>query len=84
MKMLLYGIVCLHFLIAIVGGVAIVQIIANEPWYLSLPITILIVNLALGDCPCTELENTVRRKLGLPEIIKRFLSHYLDWRNWKT
>lgn len=84
MKTLLYAIVCLHFLIAIVGGVAIVQLIANEPWYLSLPITILIVNLALGDCPCTELENTVRRKLGLPEIIKPFLRHYLDWRNWKT
>jgi len=52
-------------------------LIIKEPIWVSLPIISWIMHLGLNrlDCPYTRLENSLRRKLKLPEITT-FISHY--------
>lgn len=41
-----------------------------QPWYVALPLEVFIVRLVFSRslCPLTELENTIRQKLGYKRI----------------
>lgn len=75
----LYTTVIAHYLLF--GGLlaSIPFVLIYEPWYVSIPIVSWLINIGSLRglrCPLTELENYLRRKIGLPEI-KGFVSKYI-------
>lgn len=55
-----------------------------EPWYVSIPVTSVILILTFSkviDCPLTKLENRLRKDLGMKRI-GGFFGHYFlkPWR----
>ena len=84
---ILYTIVTIHMSIIIFNLLACFVIVFLAPWYVSLPITSLIVNMTFSpiSCPLTRLEDSIRRKLGLP-IVRHFMKYYIidRIRKWRS
>jgi hypothetical protein len=78
MRILLWMVVGFHFLILIGNIVSAIIIPFIFPIPLSLVLETLLANLLYGHCPITDLENKVRKRLGMPPI-SDFLKHYLRW-----
>ena len=73
----LYLVISFHFAV-ILGNVAALFILPFvAPWYISLPLMSLIVNLMFSplSCPLTRLESRIRKSLGMDEI-RHFVKHY--------
>lgn len=82
----LYFVVAFHFFIIIGNIAAVFALPFLMPWYVSIPLISLIINLNFTPtkCPLTSLEDRIRRSMGLPEI-KLFIRYYviLPYRRWK-
>lgn len=62
------------FIIGNLGAFFLVPFI--EPWYISFPICMTVGRAMFSkECPLTDLENSLRRKLGWPKI-HGFVGHY--------
>jgi len=74
----LWLLVTFHAAILIGNTAAIILLPFLTPWYVSLPIISLLVNLMFSPMPCplTRLESRMRQRRGLPRI-RHFLKHYL-------
>ena len=73
----LYLVISFHFAV-ILGNVAALFVLPFvAPWYISLPLMSLIVNLMFSplSCPLTRLESRIRKSLGMDEI-RHFVKHY--------
>jgi hypothetical protein len=83
MKNLLRLIVAVHMLAVIFNLIAFIILPFVTPWYVSLPIDTFLANLVFSNwnCPLTQLENSVRIKIGKPKI-RAFIKHYLIQRKW--
>ena len=77
-KLLLYTLVTAHALLVIFMALCIPLLIMLEPPYVSIPLSVWIINLATLPvrCPLTSLENKLRKKVGLPTI-GGFISYYV-------
>ena len=84
---ILYTIVTIHMSIIIFNLLACLVIVFLAPWYIALPITSLIVNMTFSpiSCPLTRLEDSIRRKLGLP-VVRHFMKYYIidRVRKWRS
>lgn len=84
---ILYSIITFHMSIILFNLLAMFVVIFLAPWYVSLPIASLIVNMTFSplSCPLTRLEDSVRRKLGLPTI-RHFMKYYFidRIRKWRA
>jgi len=72
-----YLVISFHFAV-ILGNVAALFVLPFVvPWYISLPLMSLIVNLMFSplSCPLTKLESRIRKSLGMDEI-RHFVKHY--------
>ena len=72
-----YLVISFHFAV-ILGNVAALFVLPFVvPWYISLPLMSLIVNLMFSpaSCPLTRLESRIRKSLGMDEI-RHFVKHY--------
>lgn len=80
LKTLLYLIVITHFVLLIAMSVCFIILPFLAPWYTALPLEVFIVRLALDrnpkGCPLTNLENSVRMKLGMKRI-GGFIGYYI-------
>lgn len=77
MKILFCLLVAFHAVV-VIANIALLFIVPFvAPFYISLPIDTLLVNLMFSPTPCplTRLEGVLRRKLGMPEI-RHFVGHY--------
>lgn len=77
MKFILKAIIAFHALIIVFNFIAIFVLPFLAPWYVSLPLITLVINLMFSPiaCPLTKLESTIRRGMGLPEV-RFFMKHY--------
>jgi hypothetical protein len=68
----------IHFLIILANLFAMIVLPFTLPWYVSIPIVTLLINLMASpiSCPLTKLEDRLRRKAGMPEI-RHFIKHYI-------
>lgn len=74
----LIAIVVGHALIIVGNITAFLILPLLAPWYIALPLMSYIGLLTFSkvlDCPMTKLENSMRRRMDLPEI-KGFIGHY--------
>jgi hypothetical protein len=65
-------------MVLLFGNVAAIFIIPfTMPWYITIPLETYLFNLVFGRNPCliTNLENTIRQKLGYRQI-GGFVGHY--------
>jgi len=55
--------------------------LVNEPWYITLCITVFVIRTGTtgGRCILTELEERERARLGMPSIGGKFIKHYYSW-----
>jgi hypothetical protein len=69
-----------HMLVIMGMAVSFFTIPFYTPWYISIPLETLIINLLFSpvSCPLTRLESRLRRSLGLPEV--RFFVRYYFFR----
>ena len=83
-KIALIMIISLHWVIAIGNILALPYLIAKiindiANWYIYLPLITFIVVITCSrtiDCPLTNIENKLRRKLDLNQI-QGFIKHYV-------
>lgn len=77
MRLLLYAVVTFHFgLVLVLASCAVVAPL-QAPWYVGLPILVFVAQQFFGNrCPITNLENRIRRSLGMPEI-RGFIGYYI-------
>lgn len=78
MRLALILIVVIHLIIVFINIVAIPFLLIYTPWYISIPLISFLIRLATVEriCPLTNIENWIRRKLGMKEI-KTFIGHYI-------
>ncbi len=79
-KILFYGLVFIHFKVIMLLFITPFFLIFNEPFWIWIPINILIMHLIFSPvlvCPATIWENRLRRKLGKKEIKTFFLHYYI-------
>jgi hypothetical protein len=71
--------ITIHIIISILDVIAAGIILVVTPWWISLPLGTIAVNVYFQaietKCPLTVLENKIRRKMGLPEV-DDFLKQY--------
>jgi hypothetical protein len=75
-----------HFVLVFGNMLACLVLPFYVSWYISLPLITFLVQQFTSrvECPLTRLENSLRRKLGRPEI-KTFLKHYfIEPLRWKS
>lgn len=74
-------IVFMHYILFIVLVGSVPFLFLYEPWYVSIPVAVWLLNLMTLPvrCPLTTLENRVRRELGL-KTIRGFVSYWILWR----
>jgi len=74
----LYTSIVVHSLVLLSMLVAVPMLILYEPWYVSLPLLVWMLNLLTMPfrCPLTSVENYFRTKIGLPKI-NGFISKYV-------
>lgn len=67
-----------HYVLLLFLIASIPMLFIYEPWYVSVPVVVWIVNLMTlpVKCPLTTLENMLRRKAGLPTI-RGFVSRWI-------
>jgi hypothetical protein len=82
----LWCLVAFHACVLIFNLLAIFLLPFLTPWYVSLPIITVLVNLMFSpvSCPLTRLESRIRRSLSLPEI-RHFIKYYVvdPIRKWR-
>ena len=79
LHVLLWLVVTVHIAISLTGAFAALLMILYSPWYVSMLVTILLVNLVFSPsvtCPITMIENRLRIALGYKPV-DRFLEKYL-------
>lgn len=78
MKLALYFVVVVHFVLVLAMLMSFFVLPFMEPWYIALPIDVFLVFLVTNPIACkiTELENWLRQKLGMKRI-GGFISHYI-------
>jgi hypothetical protein len=77
-RILLASLVLFHGYIVGANVLAFFVVPFLEPWYVAVPIMSLILLLVFSkvlDCPLTNLENRLRKKLGMKRI-GGFVGHY--------
>lgn len=81
-KLILYGIVALHYVLFFFLIASIPMLLIYEPWYVSVPVVVWLINLATLPVRCilTTWENRIRTKLGMPKI-NGFVSKHLLFRD---
>ncbi len=82
LKIALYITVAAHYALFIGLMASPVPLFLYTPWYVSVPLVSWVINIATLRglrCPLTELENYIRRKMGIPEI-KGFVSRWILFR----
>lgn len=80
-KLLFVLIVAAHYVLVAAVAAALPWLLIKEPWYVSIPLSVWILNLSMysGKCPLTVLENYVRIKIGLRPI-RGFVGHWILFR----
>ncbi len=82
LKLALFSTILLHYLlfIALLGSIP--MLFLFEPWYVSIPLVVWLINLMTlpVKCPLTTLENVIRRLLGMTTI-KGFVSKHILFRD---
>lgn len=78
----LYTTVIAHYVLFFALLASIPLLLVLEPWYVSIPVVVWLVNLVTLPvrCPLTTLENTIRLKIGLPKI-NGFVSKHILFRS---
>lgn len=79
MKLTLYVLVIVHFIIVIMNVLAVFVLPFKTPWYIACPLMSFIIWMSfsrVADCPLTKLENVLRSKLGMRKI-GGFIGHYI-------
>jgi len=78
LRVLLWTLVAMHMILVVATVASFFIVPFYTPWYVALPIMIYIGNLMFthGECPLTNLENHIRRALGMKRI-GGFVGHYL-------
>ena len=73
----LYLVISFHFAVILGNFAALFILPFVVPWYISIPLMSLIVNLMFSplSCPLTRLESRIRKSLGMDEI-RHFVKHY--------
>jgi uncharacterized membrane protein len=73
-----------HYILFIVLVGSVPFLFIYEPWYVSIPVVVWLLNLMTLPvrCPLTTLENKIRRVLGL-KTIRGFVSYWILWRRNK-
>ena len=69
-------VVVIHFVIVGVIVASGLMVPFKEPWWISAPIIMVVLQQFFGDCPLTRLENWFRVKAGKPKI-RGFIKHYI-------
>jgi hypothetical protein len=82
LKLALYIVIALHYLLFIMLISSIPMLFLFEPWYVSTPLVVWLINLMTlpVKCPLTTLENVIRRLLGMTTI-KGFVSKHILFRD---
>lgn len=86
MRVLLWFVVIVHFLLlfAVVGALFVIPF--RCPWYISIPLIIYIVSLLATrvECPLTNLENAIRSRIGMKRI-GGFVGNYVvrPFKKWR-
>lgn len=77
-RMLLLFVIVFHMLILFGVFASIFLLPVYEKWYVALPLEIFILHLITTrvDCPLTNLENHIRKSLGMKRI-GGFVGHYM-------
>lgn len=77
-KLLLILLVIVHFAMVLVNIVSLFILPMYAPWYIAMPVDTYLINLTFTRMPCaaTNLENRLRRLLGMKEI-GGFIGHYV-------
>ena len=73
-----YALVVTHYVLVLSVGLAFVLLPFLAPWYIALPLMTFIVFFASNrvECQLTNLENIIRKRLGLRRI-SGFIGHYM-------
>tara|TARA_Y100000593_G_scaffold22677_2_gene45157 strand:+ start:11420 stop:11704 length:285 start_codon:yes stop_codon:yes gene_type:complete len=78
LKIALAALVVFHSYIVVANVLAFFVVPFVEPWYVAVPIMSVVLLLVFSkvlDCPLTNLENHIRKKLGMKRI-GGFVGHY--------
>lgn len=80
LRLLLVVVIVAHAAVIGANVAAIFCVWHHAPWPIALPIDTFLLGLLFTrvECPATNLENRLRRALGLREI-KGFVGHYFIW-----
>ncbi len=79
-RFIVYAIKALHIIIGIVNTIAIPTMLIYAPWYLSIPISVILVATLTAneyECLLTRLENKFRVKAGMP-VIESFIEDIVE------
>ena len=79
MIILFYLIVGFHFFIIFTNLVSIPFLLLKLSWFISIPISTLIVNLMFSPIPCplTKMEQKIRIKLNMKPLSTGFVGYYI-------
>lgn len=77
----LYTCIATHYMLFALLVGAIPMLFLCEPWYISVPLVVWLLNLMTMPvrCPLTLLENYLRTRIGIPTI-KGFVSKHILFR----
>lgn len=78
LKIALFSVIFTHMVIVILFVASFFFLPFSAPWYVATPLMVFIVFFTTSDvnCQLTNLENTIRKKLNMPEI-NGFVGHYI-------
>jgi hypothetical protein len=76
-------IVAVHLIVVFTNFIALIILPFMTPWYVAIPLVTFLSNLVFNNwnCALTQLENSVRIKIGKPKI-RSFVRHYLINKKW--
>ena len=77
MRFWLYTVVIIHLILIVVNIVSLLILPFFTPWYIAIPLMTFIVRATFSRdrCILTDLENSIRKSMGLKEI--RFIKNYI-------
>lgn len=87
LRLSILAVVLSHYFLLGVMIMAVRELIFNTPWYVFIPLIVMIVRIgsSRSACPLSQLEAYLERKLGIPECQKFIKSWCVPWnaqQNW--
>lgn len=78
-KTLVYVTATVHWLLIATMFMSAVILPFAQPWYIAIPLVICIIRVGTSrdKCIITDFENKLRRKAGMPVMLKGFIYHYM-------